>query len=157
MIDPSLKPVPPFDHYRINTMPDSNWLDLLDHGYGYFERTGMRRNLTTQIAPDLSVKDVLTATDIWDEVFNKSVELAKNFEKTGGFMTKIPMIKKIIFSGPCTIILWADGTKTMARCSEDDIPKYSPEVGFAMAFMKKIFTRSGFKSIIREKGVMNSK
>ena len=155
MIDPWLDSVRP---YKINTMPDSSWLDLLNHGYGYF--ADLYRDLPATTGSNDTFINSLEGDQkrMYDEIFSKSVELAKNYEKSiGGFMARIPMIKKIIFSGPCTIILWADGTKTMARCSEDDIPKYSPEVGFAMAFMKKIFTRSGFKSIIREKGVMDSK
>lgn len=43
---------------------------------------------------------------------------------------------KIIFSGPCTIIIWKDGTKTMARVSEGDT--FDPEKGVAICFMKRI-------------------
>lgn len=46
-------------------------------------------------------------------------------------------IKKIIFSGPKTIILWKDGTKTIVTCGEDDT--YDPYVGFCVAVTKKMF------------------
>lgn len=46
-------------------------------------------------------------------------------------------IKKVIFSGPCTIVLWDDGTKTMVRCLEDDF--YDPEKAVMMAYLKKHF------------------
>ncbi len=49
-------------------------------------------------------------------------------------------IKKIIFSGPCTIILWYDGTKTIVRCGPDD--KFDPEKGIAMCILKKMFGSS---------------
>jgi len=42
---------------------------------------------------------------------------------------------KIIFSGPCTIVIWKDGTKTMARVSEGDA--FDPEKGVAICFMKR--------------------
>lgn len=42
---------------------------------------------------------------------------------------------KIIFSGPCTIVIWKDGTKTMARVSEGDT--FDPEKGVAICFMKR--------------------
>lgn len=44
---------------------------------------------------------------------------------------------KVHFSGPCTIVIWNDGTKTVVKCSENDI--YDPEKGLAMAFAKKMF------------------
>ena len=46
-------------------------------------------------------------------------------------------IKKIIFSGPKTIILWKDGTKTIVTCGEGDT--YDPYVGFCVAVIKKMF------------------
>lgn len=34
--------------------------------------------------------------------------------------TGLPQIKKVIYSGPKTIILWADNTKTIVSCGEAD-------------------------------------
>lgn len=50
---------------------------------------------------------------------------------------RVQTIKKVIFSGPCTIVLWGDGTKTMVRCLEDDF--YDPEKAVMMAYLKKHF------------------
>lgn len=47
---------------------------------------------------------------------------------------KLPGIKNVIFSGPCTIVLWEDGTKTIVRCDKDVL---DPEKGLAMAIAKK--------------------
>lgn len=55
---------------------------------------------------------------------------------------------KIIFSGPCTIILWKDGTKTMARVSEGDA--FDPEKGVAVCFMKKIMGHTETNKILRK-------
>lgn len=54
---------------------------------------------------------------------------------TGNLLVSTP--KKVIFNYPATIVLWNDGTKTVVKCSEDDI--FSPEAGLAMCYMKKLF------------------
>jgi hypothetical protein len=46
-------------------------------------------------------------------------------------------IHQIIFSGPKTIIMWKDGTKTIVSCGEGD--QYDRYVGFCAAVTKKMF------------------
>lgn len=46
-------------------------------------------------------------------------------------------IKKVIFSGPCTIVLWANGDKTVVKRSEGD--KNDREVAVLYAIAKKKF------------------
>ena len=55
--------------------------------------------------------------------------------------TKLPEIKDIIFNEPATIILWADGTKTVVKCQEGE--GYDPEKGMAMAISKKALGNKG--------------
>ena len=43
-------------------------------------------------------------------------------------------IKKVIFNAPATIVLWADGTKTVVKATNEE---YDPEKGLAMAISKK--------------------
>ena len=50
-----------------------------------------------------------------------------------GFM----MIKKVHFSNPLTVVLWQDGTKTIVKCSDNEV--FDPEKGLAMAITKKVF------------------
>ena len=50
-------------------------------------------------------------------------------------------IKKVIFNDPATIILWADGTKTVVKAGEDD--EFDPEKGMAMAITKKVLGNKG--------------
>lgn len=45
------------------------------------------------------------------------------------------VIEKVIFNNPATIVFWSDGTKTVVKCSENDV--YDPEKGLAMAVSKK--------------------
>lgn len=50
-------------------------------------------------------------------------------------------IKKVIFNNPATIILWADGTKTVVKCGEHE--DFDPEKGFAMAYLKHALGNKG--------------
>lgn len=56
-------------------------------------------------------------------------------------------IKKVIYNGPATIILWNDRTKTVVKCKEGD--SYSPEAGFALAVLKRL-TGNGFHKCLRK-------
>lgn len=47
----------------------------------------------------------------------------------------LPKIDEVIFNGPATIVKWADGTKTVVKCCEDD--EFDAEKGLAMAISKK--------------------
>ena len=50
-------------------------------------------------------------------------------------------IKDIISNPPATIILWSDDTKTVVKCSENDV--YDFEKGLAMCFAKKAISNNG--------------
>lgn len=63
-------------------------------------------------------------------------------------MWGIPDIDHIVFSGPATIVFWADGTKTVVKCMAGE--KYERYAGFMAACMKKMFG-----STSRAKSVMN--
>lgn len=58
-------------------------------------------------------------------------------------------IKKVIFNEPATIVFWADGTKTVVKCSKDD--GFDPEKGLAMAIAKKFFgNENGYSKNIKK-------
>lgn len=58
----------------------------------------------------------------------------------------VPLIDRIIYSAPATIVFWADGTKTVVKCDNEP---FSEEHGLAMAYMRKIYSsRSEFKKEI---------
>ena len=62
----------------------------------------------------------------------------------GGIVKKPQdLIKNVIFSGPCTIVQWSDGDKTIVRCENEDFDK---EKGLAMAIVKKLFGTNESKS-----------
>ena len=54
---------------------------------------------------------------------------------------------RIIFSGPCTIVIWKDGTKTMARVSEGDT--FDPEKGVAICYMKRALGHTETNKILK--------
>lgn len=56
---------------------------------------------------------------------------------THPFPYSCPEIKRVIFNGPATIVLFADGTKSVVKCSENDI--YDPEKAVMIAYLKKLF------------------
>lgn len=58
-------------------------------------------------------------------------------------------IEKVIFNDPATIVFWADGTKTVVKCGEEDI--YDYQTGLLMCIAKKAFGNKGsFNDILRE-------
>lgn len=63
------------------------------------------------------------------------------------YMVNDLRVKKIIFSGPCTIVLWKDGTKTIARVSDGD--EFDPEKGVAVCFMKRSLGHTETNKILR--------
>lgn len=42
---------------------------------------------------------------------------------------------RVIYNPPATIAIWADGSKTVVKCDEDDV--YDPKYGLALCYMKK--------------------
>ena len=50
-------------------------------------------------------------------------------------------IKKVIFHCPATVILWADGTKTVVKCQPGDT--YDREKGFLLAVCKRAYGDAG--------------
>lgn len=58
-------------------------------------------------------------------------------------------IRQVIFSGPKTIVIWSDGSKTIVSCSKDDT--YNGYAGFCAAVAKKMFgSTSQVKKIIEK-------
>ena len=56
---------------------------------------------------------------------------------------------RVIFNYPVTVVLWADGTKTVVKCQEGD--NYDKITGLALCYMKKALGNVGnYNDIIRE-------
>ena len=55
---------------------------------------------------------------------------------------QMPIINRVILNDPAVIVLWSDGTKTIAMRTSDDT--FDPEVGLAMAISRKYYEILGF-------------
>lgn len=53
----------------------------------------------------------------------------------------VPEIEKVIFNEPATIVIWADGTKTIVKAQNGE--PYDPEKGLTMAITKKALGNKG--------------
>lgn len=61
-------------------------------------------------------------------------------------------IKKVIYNPPATVIYWKDGTKTVVKCSDQDLDegRLSPETGVAYAIAKKVLGNKGnYNDVLR--------
>ena len=72
----------------------------------------------------------VTATlyDILEDI-NRRMEYSEHLKKD----EMLCKIKKVIFNNPATIVIWANGDKTVVKC---DGEKFDPEKGLAMAITK---------------------
>ena len=49
---------------------------------------------------------------------------------------------KIIYNYPATVVYWKDGTKTVVKCSENDL--FDEQAGFKAALAKKLYGHNHF-------------
>lgn len=61
--------------------------------------------------------------------------------KNNKCVTSNDTIQAVIFNAPATVVIWADGTKTVVKCQDGDT--YSKETGLAMAIAKKSLGNKG--------------
>lgn len=64
-----------------------------------------------------------------------------NASKKSTYATNTAAIKDVIFAPPATIVYWSDGSKTVVKCSENDV--FDPEKGLAMAVAKRCGGNNG--------------
>ena len=87
-------------------------------------------------AAEIEVRGILRDYDWKPE--RRKVDYSKLY---GAMFWEMPKIKNVIFNDPATIVFWADGTKTVVKCQDDDI--FDPEKGLAMAITKKSLGNKG--------------
>ncbi|MBO5906181.1 MAG: hypothetical protein J6Q84_07175 [Kiritimatiellae bacterium] len=76
-------------------------------------------------------------------------KMCSNSKPVKGYYANIPEIEKVIFNNPATIVIWADGSKTVVKAQSGDT--YNPEVGIVMCIAKKVYGNGNkFNDIIRE-------
>lgn len=111
------------------------------------------------IIPKEDLLNIMITNNTWPEAVNKYTSIIDEYCANDVLATEealcrlygrgLPEIRKVIFNDPATIIIWADGTKSIVKCTEKD--KYDPEKGFAMAIAKKALGNKGnYYNIFKE-------
>lgn len=62
---------------------------------------------------------------------------------------------RVVFNNPATIVFWNDGTKTVVKCSKDDV--FDRDKGFVYAVLKKTLGSSREVSEFYENNIVESK
>lgn len=70
---------------------------------------------------------------LWNELFPMERPVVAKKTRVNG--TRL-VINDVIFSGPATIVLWSDGSKTIVKAQNGEA--VDPEKGLAMAIIKKL-------------------
>ena len=77
----------------------------------------------------------LASIVLFDEAVHSMQKIMEEMEMNRRFE-----IKKVIFNDPATIVIWANGAKTVVKAQNE---KYDPEKGLAMAFAKRALGGKG--------------
>lgn len=80
-------------------------------------------------------RGTLASIVLFDEAVHSMQKLMEKIEMNRRFE-----IKKVIFNDPATIVIWANGAKTVVKAQNE---KYDPEKGLAMAFAKRALGGKG--------------
>lgn len=51
--------------------------------------------------------------------------------------------RKVIFSGPATVVIFEDGEKIVSKCHESDVGNYSRATGLHICYLKKLCKETG--------------
>jgi hypothetical protein len=90
--------------------------------------------------------DVYSANELSSYIASGWANFEKRFKEAFGGLFNLEEnnmsrksleVKKVIYSGPCTIVIWADDSKTIVRCQDGDT--YSKEIGLLMCLAKKVW------------------
>lgn len=100
------------------------------------------------VDPDVLIRDLIRVFDLVGEIemFDGcyiDTSVARKIVRSTWpveFFSNKNKIEKVIFNDPATIVIWADGTKTIVKADRE---KFDPEKGLAMAIAKKFLGNQG--------------
>lgn len=106
------------------------------------KRVTMRYDQFFKPKPFDIYKDVCSANELSSYIIGTAADIKGVFKglfnlEENNMSRKSLEVKKVIYSGPCTIVIWADDSKTIVRCQDGDT--YSKEVGLLMCLAKKVW------------------
>lgn len=110
---------------------------ILYDNKGHNSVTIQPQNISVTVSPYAGTEIEITGV-AKDLHWRPKVDYSKMY---GAMFWEMPKIKDVIFNDPATIVFWADGTKTVVKCQDDDI--FDPEKGLAMAISKKALGNKG--------------
>lgn len=96
------------------------------------------------------LKDEINQLKAKNEQLKKDYKIVREindayYEK---YVKNRPVLKSVTYNPPATIAFWEDGTKTVSKCSKNDI--FSKECGLALCYMYKMFGKKETKEILKE-------
>lgn len=112
---------------RVGVQFDGERNPASEKGLFWFHVDHVALPTETTDRPSYFCQDVYAAFNSW---------MHASHRHSGNYLV-IPGVKRVIYSGPKTIILWADGTKTIVSCGEGE--SYDHYTGFCAAVTKKLF------------------
>ncbi len=124
----------------LNQMPELIIRDSCNRWVSRHKLQNLRLDELAYILDQVKRKYNLEAKN-YIRAYELDLSLYPYFKPNTTNTTKLPEIKDVIFNEPATIILWADGTKTVVKCQEGE--GYDPEKGLAMAISKKALGNKG--------------
>ena len=115
-----------------------------------FGTKNLMSNLQTDICKIVDSNAVIQA--IFDQSdFNDLLGRIHNGIST--CLMGVPMIDRVVYNAPNTVVFWNDGTKTTVTATEGE--EFNKEIGLAMAISKKYFDlrsknpRAAFKKVVK--------
>lgn len=153
-----------------NTSPDErihNNYEKMNKTYGE-----VNKNLTKTILDKYDLSYIDTDIAATREAFKKYILEGKKMPIRTGTLSEegyrklfgepvsfgpriVPQVKKIIHSGPCTIVFWEDNTKTVVRLEEGK--EYDEYAAFTAALAKKCYGSNSKVHKILEKKTVEQK
>lgn len=73
--------------------------------------------------------------------------MLKNMFNSRAQFSFVKAINKVIYNKPATIVLWADGTKTTAKCAEGET--FDPEKGLVICALKKFVSADAIMNLLQ--------
>lgn len=79
--------------------------------------------------------------------------LARINSKVSSHNMGVPMIERVVYNAPNTVVFWKDGTSTTVTATEGE--EFNKEIGLAMAISRKYFAvrednpRAAFKNVVK--------
>lgn len=102
------------------------------------------RNLLDIICDDMLMSRNTSSTTRMPKSSTKEVvpeNLKQNLRKVSLTECRVlPEIERIIFDEPATIVMFADGTKSVVKCCKDDT--FDKEAGIVYACIKRLFSNT---------------